>query len=63
MDPAAGRRFDAHGDHRAGTASHHHAVLSADSGAFSEEFVTRHNPFSTASHLHAILKIVELDPC
>ena len=47
----------------AGSASHHHAVLAADSDAPSEEVVTTHSPFSTASHLHAILKIVPLDSC
>jgi hypothetical protein len=47
----------------AGAASHHDAVLAADSETPSEEVVTNHNPFSTASHLHAILRIVPLDPC
>jgi hypothetical protein len=43
--------------------SHHHAVFASDSEAPSEEVVTTHSPFSTASHLHAILKIVTVDPC
>jgi hypothetical protein len=47
----------------AGAASHHHAVLAAGADAPSEEIVTTHSPFSTASHLHAILQIVLLDPC
>jgi hypothetical protein len=45
------------------TASHHHAVLATDSETGSEEVVTTHNPSSTASHWHAILKIVPVDPC
>jgi len=47
----------------AGAASHHHSVLIADSETRSEEVVTRHNPSSTASHWHAILKILPIDPC
>jgi len=39
----------------AGAASHHHSILAADSETRSEEVVTTHNPFSTASHWHAIL--------
>ena len=44
-------------------ASHHHAILVSDSETSSEEVVTRHSPFSSASHLHAILEIVPVDPC
>jgi hypothetical protein len=47
----------------AAASTHHHAVLAADSDAGFEEVVTTHNPFSTASHLHAILQIVPLHPC
>jgi hypothetical protein len=47
----------------AGTASHHHALMVSDSETSSEEVITRHSPFSSASHLHAILKIVPVDPC
>jgi hypothetical protein len=47
----------------AATASHHHAVLDTDSEARSEEVVTTHNPYSNASHWHAILRIVPVDPC
>ena len=47
----------------ASAASHHHAVFAPDSETSSEEVVTRHNPLSTASHWHAILKIIPIDPC
>lgn len=47
----------------AGAASHHHDLLVSDSETSSEEVVTRHSPFSSASHLHAILQIVPVDPC
>jgi hypothetical protein len=47
----------------ASAASHHHAVLASDSDLGTEVVVTRHNPFSSASHWHAILKIFPLDPC
>ena len=47
----------------AGAASHHHSFLTADFETRSEEVVTTHNPLSTASHWHAILKILPIDPC
>jgi hypothetical protein len=47
----------------AASASHHHAVLDLDSDTRSEEVVTTHDPFSNASHWHAILKILQVDPC
>jgi hypothetical protein len=47
----------------ASATSHHHALLALDSETSSEEVVTTHNPFSNASHWHAILKVVPLDPC
>jgi hypothetical protein len=47
----------------ASAASHHHAILAGESDTRSEEIVTTHNPYSTASHLHAILRILPVDPC
>jgi hypothetical protein len=47
----------------AGAASHHHPILTADSGLRPEEVITRHSPLSTASHLHAILKIIPAEAC
>ena len=44
-------------------APHHHPAFSAESEAPSEQVVTRHNPYSTASHWHAIIKIIPIDPC
>ena len=47
----------------ASAASHHHAILAEDSHTPSEEVVTTHSPYSIASHWHAILKILPVDPC
>ncbi|HEV8231367.1 MAG TPA: hypothetical protein VGQ75_03395, partial [Thermoanaerobaculia bacterium] len=47
----------------AGVAPHHHAILAVDSETRSEDVVTTHDPFSNASHWHAILKILPVDPC
>jgi hypothetical protein len=44
-------------------ATHHHAALGPESEGSSEEVVTTHNPLSTASHWHAILKILPVEPC
>jgi len=44
-------------------ATHHHAALGPESENSSEEVVTTHNPLSTASHWHAILKIVPVEAC
>jgi hypothetical protein len=47
----------------ASAASHRHPLLALDSEVRSEEVVTRHDPFSNASHLHTILKIIPAELC
>jgi hypothetical protein len=44
-------------------ATHHHAAFGPESETSSEDVVTTHNPLSTASHWHAILKILPVEPC
>jgi hypothetical protein len=49
----------------AGTATHHHFGLAdeGEAGKSSESILTRHDPLSRAFHWHAILKIVQEEPC
>jgi len=48
----------------AATAEHHHALLGEDSSSSApSSVISSHRGQSASSHIHAILRIVENDPC